>query len=244
VITELEFRQSGDGGGPGDGHTDLDFEAGRCVNCDGPGVTVTAPLYCSPRCKQAAGLVRYVRARRADGMESRPDIREAIQMRLAMVLGGGYPEARRQVTAEVRAVIYARAEGQCEECGCLLDRDGSSGNPDSLATIQHVNGNSNDPENLKAFCRRCNMADAQAKFVRVEPGSSQGLIARQLAERWSSPKPLRLCDVANWNDIWSALAREAKDVLRQWEELDESAGDEDLPGFMGWTDGGTPIQEC
>jgi len=43
--------------------------------------------------------------------------------------------------------------------------------------------------------------------------------------------------------IQSALATEAKEIVRMHEERAESAGDEDLPGFKGRTAQGTPIQE-
>lgn len=166
-------------------------------------------------------------------------------MRMAMVLGGGYPERERRVSGSVRATVFERAGGHCEECGRLLDMDGSTGDPDAVPTIQHVSGSSNDPSNLKAFCRRCNLADAQSRFVRVEPGSPEAKLAEELAIRWSSPRPLRLCDdEVEWKTMWRELAQEARETLRDWEGLEESAGDEDLPGFLGWTDGGTPIQDC
>ena len=57
--------------------------------------------------------------------------------------------------------LVAKA-GSCETCGRPLDFDRSTGDPDAIPTIQHVDGSSNDPSNLKAFCRRCNMADNTA----------------------------------------------------------------------------------
>ncbi|MGH9056425.1 MAG: hypothetical protein ACRDYY_11285 [Acidimicrobiales bacterium] len=40
------------------------------------------------------------------------------------------------------------------------------------------------------------------------------------------------------------MAVETREVLLLREDIGESAGDEDLPGFLGWTEQGTPIQEC
>ncbi len=69
------------------------FVQGLCINCDGSEVTPKSPLYCSEQCKQAARLVRYVRACRKDGRDADPDVQEAIRMQLAMVLGAGIPSA-------------------------------------------------------------------------------------------------------------------------------------------------------
>ena len=222
----------------------LHFQPGQCANCDGSDVTVSAPLYCSPGCRQSAELVRYVRKHRRDGTDQDPDIVDVIRTRMAMVLGGGYPEQQRRVSVDKRTIVFDRAGGLCEECGRALDFDRSSGDPDAVATIQHGNGNSNDPSNLKAFCRRCNVLDAQSRFVPVEPGSTEAEYAAELRKRWMSENPLRLCyDDQQWNDIWRILATEAKEIVRMHEERAESAGDEDLPGFKGRTDQGTPIQE-
>ena len=222
----------------------MEFTPGTCVNCGSPRVTEKSPLYCGEQCRQAAELVRYVRACRRDGRDRRPDIQEAIKMRLAMVLGGGYPERSRRVSDVVRAEVFQRACGKCENCGRKLDLDGTTGDPDALATIQHVHGDSNDHSNLKAFCRRCNMADAQTRFVPVLPGSPEEQLAEDLRTRWMSPEPMRVCDdEQHWSGVWRELAREAKEVIRLRMEMEEAAGDEDLPGFQGWTDQGTPIQD-
>lgn len=224
--------------------TEPAFEPGRCVNCGGADVTLKAPLYCSQRCRQSAELVRYVRACRRDGRDRNPDVIEAIQTRMAMVLGGGYPEQERRVPPEIRRLVFDRAQGQCQECGRAMIFEPSSDDPDSVATIQHVSGNSNDPDNLLAFCRRCNLADAKSRFVRVKPGSAEAEYAMELRLRWSSETPLRICDSdTNWKDIWRELSQQAKEVLEFETELAEAASDEDLPGFIGWTEQGTPIQD-
>lgn len=217
---------------------------GTCANCDSRDVTVESPLFCSPRCLQAAQLVRYVRACRRDGRDQRPDVREAINMKRAMILGGGYPEERRHVPPEIRAEVFRRADGCCENCGRTLDLEGTTGDQDAVPTIQHVQGDSNDISNLKAFCWRCNLADAETRLVRVVPGSPEAIMAADLAARWSSPEPLRLCDDdQRWKGMWRELARSAREVIREHEEMADLEGDEDLPGFRGWTEQGTPIQD-
>ena len=205
---------------------------------------MSTPLYCSPRCRQSAELVRYVRARRKEGRESEPDIAEAIRTKLAMVLGGGYPERERYVSEKTRKLVFQRARGRCQQCGRLLVFDSTSEDRDSIATIQHASGNSNDPRRLLAFCRRCNLDDARSRFVPVEPDSREAEYAMELRHRWSSPTPIRICDDdARWNQIWRDLAKRAKETIQLEVEKEGSYGDVDLPGFQGWTDQGTPIQD-
>ncbi len=188
-----------------------------------------------------AELIRYVRRARTDGRDQRPDVQEAIRTRLAFVLASGYPEYDRRVPDTIRAEVFQRAGGRCEECGCVLDFDRSTGDPDAVATIQHVAGNSNDPAHLKAFCRRCNIGDAQSRFVPVQPGSPQAAILVEFRLRCDSPTPQRICDdEERWPTLWGSMKREALEALAE----DDSYGDEDLPGFLGWTEQGTPIQDC
>jgi hypothetical protein len=111
-----------------------------------------------------------------------------------------------------------------------LDFDGAIGDPDAVPTIQHVSGNSNDPSNLKAFCRRCNNADAQSKFVPVVPGSPEAQMAAELRARWLSTEPLRLCDEdQRWSGIWWTLATSAQAVVQVREGWIRPPGGEDLP---------------
>jgi len=187
-----------------------------CANCESPEVTLRTPLFCSSQCRQAAELVRYVRGCRRDGRAQLPDIQEAIHLRMAMVLGGGYPERERRVSPQVRAAVFERAEGHCESCGRGLDLNRSAGDSDAFATIQHVAGNSNDLSNLKAFCGRCNTSDAQSRFVPVNPDSAEAALAVDLEHRWSSKEPIRLCDDdIHWTTSWQQLARTAKEAIRQ-----------------------------
>ena len=208
--------------------TEPRFIPGRCATCDGPGVTEKTPLYCTSRCRQMAETIRYIRACHGDGRDQRPDVREAIQTRMAMVLGGGCPERERRLAEKIRAEVLQRAGSRCEQCGRTLDFDGSMGDPDAIATIQHVMGNSSDLCNLKAWCRRCNLADAQSRFVPVQPGSPQEMMLAEIQLRCTAPTPLRLCDdEKRWPQIWRNLNRQALEAMAD----EETYGDDDLPGF-------------
>lgn len=191
------------------------YRIGTCANCDSPEITLQTPLFCSQQCRQAAELVRYVRGCRRDGRDQLTDVQEAMRMRLAMVLGGGYPERERVVGAGTRAELFRRAGGRCEQCGRLLDFDQSRGDPDAIATIQHVHGDANELDNLKAFCRRCNIDDAQSRFVPLQRGSAAAKMAAELERRWSAAEPLRLCDdELEWKTNWQRLTKAAREWLR------------------------------
>ncbi|MCL6104838.1 MAG: hypothetical protein M1483_04320 [Actinobacteria bacterium] len=177
-------------------------------------MTIKSPLYCSSQCRQAAELVRYVRARRREGRDTHPDIVEVIEIKLAMVLGGGYPERERKVSEEIREVVFRRSGGVCEQCGCVMDFERKTGNFDTIPTVQHVTGNSNDLSNLKAFCNRCNVTDAKSRFVLVENGSPEAAMAEEISARCSAPRPLRLCDDENWKHIWQGLSSTARCAIR------------------------------
>lgn len=167
-------------------------------------------MYCREACSQTAQLVRYVRRCRADGRDQQPDVAEAIQVKMALVLGGGYPAAARTVPPQVRAAVYARSGGKCEHCGVDLLFDYSRGDPGPCgATIQHTNSSSNELDDLAAWCRQCNTGDAKAKFV---PATGASLdLARQIEARWMSEHPLQFCDdERNWAGQWRKLAAGAE----------------------------------
>ncbi len=173
------------------------FTPGQCLNCD----KSSRQLYCSLACSQTAKLVRYARRKRARGEFSRPDIKEAIEIRLAFIIGsGGYDEKARRIPPETRTEVYARAAGKCQKCGRTFGDD-----PDSKATIQHLNASANNISNLQAWCMRCNKDDALSKFVPITDDEHRAE-AFTIVMRWEAKKPLRLCDdQLHWNDMWRNL---------------------------------------
>jgi 5-methylcytosine-specific restriction endonuclease McrA len=194
------------------------FTEGCCANCDAP---VLAQLFCSEACRQTADLIRYTRRCRRDGRWERPDVQEAIQIKIAFVLGGGYPEQARTVPPRIRDQVFSRAEGLCQECCRVLDF--AAHQTDAQATIHHVNGSSNDLNNLRALCRRCNLADVQTKLEPVEAGSLAQKLAIQIEARLSAAEPTRLCDdEVGWRERWPALMRSARATARRAAELDDA----------------------
>src|SRR5438045_4023628 len=83
-----------------------------CPNCDK--LLTEAKLYCSELCRQEAKFIRYARSCRSDGRDLQPDVRDAIQIRLALILGGGYPEQARQLPDSIRQAVIERDGGRCK----------------------------------------------------------------------------------------------------------------------------------
>jgi hypothetical protein len=80
-----------------------------CFNCGEKLLLHTFPkLYCSVGCSQEAALVRYVRRWIKDRRLKHPDVREAIEIRLAHVVAGGYQEQERLIPPDVRKAVIAR----------------------------------------------------------------------------------------------------------------------------------------
>lgn len=158
-------------------------------------------LYCSVKCNQMAKTVRYGRKALKDGRWHSPDVQEAIRMRIAHILGGGYPENARRVPPEMRAFIFARDKHTCVLCGAPAD------------TIDHINGSANTPDNLRALCRSCNMA--RVKMIPATP--EQAKEARAILARIQAKEPFRICDDEEiWDTIWRVIAAETRKWARSW----------------------------
>src|SRR4051794_3387361 len=117
-----------------------------CLNCQGP-VDGSAPLFCSLACKQTAKAVRYARSATADGRIERPDVAEAVRIKIGLALAGGYPENDRKLSEEQRLEAFARDGGKCRSCG------------HPATEIDHIaggiDGDVNHEDNLQALCTQC-----------------------------------------------------------------------------------------
>ena len=174
-----------------------------CVEC-GAAIVLTkhAKLYCSEVCRQTLKLIHYGRAVVADGrIERDPTIEEALQMRIAQILGGGYHEVLRRVPPALRAQIFERDGGRCVLCGAPATQ------------IDHIAGDANTPENLRAACGACNLGMAQAHLVPAPP--KKAAVADHLLERIFGPAPLfPRDDETAWPATNVRLMAERRDRLR------------------------------
>jgi len=189
----------------------IDFS---CVNCDTAFiVSGQATLYCSPRCQQDAKLVRYVRACIKLGNISDPLVREAIQTRFAFAYSekGYYDEKARRVSLIKRKKVIERDGGLCHKCGAV----GSE--------IDHINGDSDDIDNLQLLCCDCHNKKTKANMTAITPKHEryEEILAREneLRSRIDATTPLRLCDdESNWNKIYHQIMAGQRQLLKQIKE--------------------------
>jgi 5-methylcytosine-specific restriction endonuclease McrA len=163
-----------------------------------------AALFCSDLCKDEAKFVRYFRACIVDGRYDQPDVQEALRIRLAHILGGGYADRERRLPQAVREAVIARAKGRCQNCG-------APGNQ-----IDHIRGSSSDLENLQVLCPKCHNEKTTAGFVKISPETHPEEWAKReaLLARVHAPRPVRLCDATEWDQLWRTLLKARREALK------------------------------
>jgi len=164
-----------------------------CTNCDAP--VPDASLFCSDLCKEEAKYVRYYREKIADGTAERPDIHEALRIKLAHALAGGYDAHARAVPDEVRQVVFVRDNGRCQACGGIGTE------------VDHIRGDSSDLANLQLLCSECHREKTMQSFERISAETHPELWAKAVAldERSLADTPARLCDHSDWQDLWRSI---------------------------------------
>jgi hypothetical protein len=121
-------------------------------------------------------------------------------VRMAILIGGGYPTGNRHLSTEQRAAIINRDEGKCRECGAPA----------------------NDPSNLQLLCHDCHMTKTKSPFV---PASEvQKAWAKELWDTRIYPEaPLRLSDDSErWGKEWRTLKKER--AGRLWNQVERETG--------------------
>jgi len=189
----------------------IDFS---CVNCDQVFVVSRhAALYCSQRCHQDAKLVRYVRACIKGGRMNDPLVRAAIRTRFAFAYSekGYYDEKARQLSPVKRQQVIERDKGACRVCGAVGTE------------IDHINGYSDDLDNLQLLCHDCHSEKTEANMVPITPVHEryEEILAREseLRSRIDAPTPLRPCDdETNWNNLYKELMAEQRQLLKRIKE--------------------------
>ncbi|HKO56344.1 MAG TPA: HNH endonuclease [Thermoanaerobaculia bacterium] len=157
-----------------------------CPNCDEP--VPDARLFCSELCREEAKYVRYYRTKIDDGSIVQADIRDALRMRLAHILAGGYHARLRQVPVDVRRAVIERDGGRCRAC----DAPGEE--------IDHIRGSKNDLSNLQLLCVDCHWKKTTRRMHRISAKShpEEWAKANALVARVQAVEPIRLCDDPSW----------------------------------------------
>jgi 5-methylcytosine-specific restriction endonuclease McrA len=169
-----------------------------CLNCDTE--VTSGDLYCSQLCKQTAGAVRYVRAVMADGRINDPEVQAAVQIKIASVLGGGYPERERRLSTDERLAIFERDRWGCQVCGAAAEEIDHIGNPETGL---------NEPANLQAICPRCHLEKTKEQHRPVHTVDERAR-ALALKARFDAVEPIRECDRSDWQQRWRGLKKERR----------------------------------
>jgi hypothetical protein len=197
------------------------WETLSCVNCAKD--IEEKKLYCGTFCSEFAGAVRYVRRAIADGRINDSDVQEGIGAKLLMLTGGGYPRLERALSKIERDAIFSRDNQTCQICS------------KAATQIDHIAGSSNDPTNLRAICRSCNIgaAFASAKSVNAadDPESFERIsrLFEEFASRVAAKHNVRLCDdPSTWDNLQKSVLAHRRanfeDLLAAqddgWEDID------------------------
>lgn len=162
-----------------------------CPNCDARfPTTARTDVYCGMQCQDEAKAVRYGRATlRQYGRQPPNDVVEALRIKIAHALGGGYDRPARRISPARRAEVWQRDDDQCVKCGAPGEE------------IDHIDGSSDDLANLRLLCRTCHK---QITSTHMKPVTDPAMRRRAtwLRQRVHSVDPLRPCDAADWRRLW------------------------------------------
>jgi 5-methylcytosine-specific restriction endonuclease McrA len=175
----------------------------KCVEC-GKSVRLTERprVYCSDLCRQILKLVHYGRRVYRDGRIEDPLVLDALQMRIAHILGGGYHDTARKLPPQTRDAVFTRDHGVCQLC-------------DQPATdIDHIAGDSADLGNLRALCRACNMAEAERGFRPATPEMVR-LYDELMKRMLSDPPVFERDDEHGWDVRYRQLAADQRVLIRE-----------------------------
>lgn len=165
-----------------------------CANCDKP--VADAQLFCVPLCRDEAKYVRYYRARIADDSFIYADIQEALKIKLAHILAGGYNARLRQLSLDLRRAVFERDNFRCRKCG----------GPGT--EVDHVHGPSSELSNLQLLCSDCHRQKTMRSFQRISRKTHPDEWAKAVAldARVQAAKPSRFCDDEDWCRLWRTIA--------------------------------------
>jgi 5-methylcytosine-specific restriction endonuclease McrA len=193
------------------------FEADCCANCLERLPDEAEGLYCSEQCSQLAKMIRYWRRVVRDSRIQQPEVREAIQIRVAHILAGGYHETARRLSDGIRRRVWERDGSRCVLCG----QPGTE--------VDHIRDDSSDLGNLQLLCTDCHHVKTAARMTPASE-AQRAAIAALYAARVVPDVPTLLCDdEQRWPHEWSALKKARRqrliDVLTDMGlDLDEFRG--------------------
>ena len=181
--------------------SDRHFIDDHCANCLEPLPDDVEALFCSTWCNEIATAVRYQRGASRDGRINDPLVQEAIMVKNAFLLAGGYQALGRTLPPSVRVEVKIRDDGKCRVCGKVG------------TDIDHIDGSSADLDNLQLLCKDCHNAKTTENLVPASDEQRAWLIALNVT-RIMPPVPKLLADDnEQWQHVWRALKSARRDRL-------------------------------
>lgn len=128
-----------------------------------------------------------------DGRFNDPEVQTAIHTRNAFLLIGGYRSLGRNLTPRIRVDVRQRDKGKCQKCG----KPGIE--------VDHVNGNSDELDNLQLLCLDCHHSKTAQNMVPANKNERRSLLL--LVETRVLPLVPQLLadDEIRWATEWRAL---------------------------------------
>lgn len=180
----------------------LYWQVGHCAHCAAPLDPTHPQLFCDEFCQQTASNVRYFRRCYRDGRAGDPEIHEALRVRMAHYLAGGYGARARRLPESVRHEVLAANGGRC--CIC---------NEAAAEEVDHIDGDSNERDNLQGLCRACHHAKTAERFVPIT-GDDQAIARRDQFLAWVSAEPPVMA--AHDETAWDKSSPSLRAATKKW----------------------------
>jgi hypothetical protein len=179
--------------------SDRYFLDDHCANCLEPLPEEVEALFCSSWCGEIADAVRYQRRVTRDGRIDDPLVKEAVQIRNAFLLAGGYRALGRTMSVATRVAVKTRDGGKCLVCG----KAGTE--------IDHIDGSSGELDNLQLLCADCHHNKTAENLVPASPEQRTQLMALFVARALPDTPILLADDEVEWQTSWRGLKKARKD---------------------------------
>jgi 5-methylcytosine-specific restriction endonuclease McrA len=149
-----------------------------CLNCD-RGIDPDA-VYCSRLCRDTVEVVRFGRSVVATGHLVEPSVLAVLEVRLATLLQGGYPQRDRRLPTPLRREVLERDGGICQSCGQAF-----------ASQVDRVAEAGPDSERFRGVCDSCHRRFLESL---VPTASRDASTAEAIRQRIHAPEPLQPCD--------------------------------------------------
>ena len=172
-----------------------------------------AKAFCCDLCSEIPSVIRYIRRTQEDGRIEDGDIQEAIDIKVAQILGGGYPKTARRLTVQIRQQVIEAAKGRCAICGSLANE------------VDHIMGSSAELSNLQLLCHECHLDKTHVAMGPAPELLVEGAY-KPIIRRAHNLEPNQPCDTTSWDHRrWATTEPRYATVGEAWRrEFSEELG--------------------